>query len=272
MRVQSYRGQGQGQGLTSRPSSLAITKANLVLVVSGNVLDVVHGLRHVIKVGVGGIVDVLALPVGESVGQQVGHAALDDGVGRAVVELVPAVDRADLDVVEGLLDLLDPLQQLVGRQGPPVQTLGANRDGTHDVFVPGHGRVEGLEVLVERFFRVGPSNTTLGLIVQLEWNVRSDSFDLTPLNWSQGGERHIPDSQNHLEALLLGGGNDVLGRVAVTGRVGANQRRQVLQRVKVLFEILGALAAAVCVLVPQSESEHSGVLVEGQSRHGGQQE
>lgn len=74
----------------------------------------VHGLRHVVKVGVGGIVDVLALPVGETVGQQVGYTSLDDRVGRAVVELVPAVDGAHLHLGEGLLDLLDTAKERGG--------------------------------------------------------------------------------------------------------------------------------------------------------------
>lgn len=82
---------------------------------------------------------------------------------------------------------------------------------------------------------------------------------------------YIPDTQHNLESLLLGCGNDVLGGVAVARRVRADQRRQVLQRVKVFQVVVGGLAAAVGVLVTQRETQQTTVLVQGSSGQRGQQ-
>lgn len=131
-----------------RPASLAVAKADLV-VITRNLLDVFHGLRHVVEVGVGSIVDVLALPVRETVGEKVVYAALDDGVRSTVGELVPAVDRANLRLGECLLNLLNAVQEVVGTQTATVETFGTNSDRTDDVLVSGHARLQRSEVLVE---------------------------------------------------------------------------------------------------------------------------
>lgn len=53
--------------LTGRPAALAVAKSDFLRIVAGNLLDVGLGLCHVIEVGSSGIVDVLALPVRETV-------------------------------------------------------------------------------------------------------------------------------------------------------------------------------------------------------------
>jgi hypothetical protein len=55
--------------LTCGPSGLTVAEANLVCIRAGNFLYVAQSLSHVIKVCVGGIAQLLALPVGEAVGQ-----------------------------------------------------------------------------------------------------------------------------------------------------------------------------------------------------------
>lgn len=54
---------------TSRPASLAVGKADVLSVVTSDLLDVVQGRRHVVKVGVVGLVDGVTLPVCETVGE-----------------------------------------------------------------------------------------------------------------------------------------------------------------------------------------------------------
>lgn len=56
-------------GHTSGPASLAVGKANVLSVVTSDLLDVVQGRRHVVKVGVVGLVDGVTLPVCETVGK-----------------------------------------------------------------------------------------------------------------------------------------------------------------------------------------------------------
>lgn len=59
----------KGAKLTCGPSGLTVAKANLVCIRAGNLLNVAQSLSHVIKVGVSSIAQLLALPVGEAVGQ-----------------------------------------------------------------------------------------------------------------------------------------------------------------------------------------------------------
>lgn len=85
----------------------------------------------------------------------------DDGVRCAIVELVPAVDNANAQLGELLLNLLDPVQELVGTQGTPVKTFRADGNRTDDFLVPRHSRLEDIEVLVERLIIVGPVTDTI---------------------------------------------------------------------------------------------------------------
>lgn len=55
--------------LTGGPASFSISKADIARISSGNLLDMVLGLRHIRRVGIGSTVDVYILPIGESVGQ-----------------------------------------------------------------------------------------------------------------------------------------------------------------------------------------------------------
>lgn len=55
--------------LTGGPTSFSISKADIARISSGNLLDMLLGLRYVIEVGSGSIVDVYILPVGETIGQ-----------------------------------------------------------------------------------------------------------------------------------------------------------------------------------------------------------
>ena len=55
--------------LTGGPTSFSISKADIARISSGNLLDVLLGLRYVIEVGSRSTVDVYILPVGESIGQ-----------------------------------------------------------------------------------------------------------------------------------------------------------------------------------------------------------
>lgn len=55
--------------LTRRPAGLTIAEPDVLRVVARNLLNMGLRLGHVVEVGVGGIVDLLALPVREAVGQ-----------------------------------------------------------------------------------------------------------------------------------------------------------------------------------------------------------
>ena len=65
----------------------------------------------------------------------------------------------------------------------------------------------------------------------------------------------LPDSQNNLEALALGRGEDVLRSVALAAGVSADKGRQVLQVVKVELVVLGRLAVAIGELVTQRKAQ-----------------
>lgn len=54
---------------TGRPARLAVTKSDLLSIVTSDLFDTGLGLSHVIEVGGGGVGDILVLPVGKPVGQ-----------------------------------------------------------------------------------------------------------------------------------------------------------------------------------------------------------
>ena len=145
--------------LTGRPASLAVAKANILSVVTSNVLDVIHRLGHVIEVGVAGVIDALVLPVGKAVCEarridmsvqmlrttinrkialQVIDTTGNDGVSTAIIELVPAVHHANTQLGELVLDLVDPVQELVGTQATAVKAFGANGNRTNGLLVSRH--------------------------------------------------------------------------------------------------------------------------------------
>lgn len=57
--------------LTRGPASFTSGELNLIRLVAGDLLDVVQGLEHIIEIGVGGIVELLALPVREAIGEAI---------------------------------------------------------------------------------------------------------------------------------------------------------------------------------------------------------
>jgi hypothetical protein len=78
----------------------------------------------------------------------------------------------------------------------------------------------------------------------------------------------VPDTQDNLEVLGLGGREDLFGSVALAAGVGADQGGQVLQGLKVLLVILGGLAVSAGQLVAEGESEGtSGCDGRGRGQH-----
>ena len=55
----------------------------------------VECLHHIVEIGVRGILDVLTLPVGESVHKEKLDATLDEWISSAISKLVPAVGRSN---------------------------------------------------------------------------------------------------------------------------------------------------------------------------------
>ena len=119
----------------------------------------IHRLGHVIEVGVVGVVDALVLPVGKAVCEarridmsvqmlrttinrkialQVIDTTGNDGVSTAIIELVPAVHRANTQLGELVLDLVDPVQELIGTQAAAVKAFGTNGDRPDGLLVSRH--------------------------------------------------------------------------------------------------------------------------------------
>lgn len=139
----------------------------------------IHCLGHVIEVGVAGVVDALVLPVGKTICEakkvdmlaqiletntprkialQVIDTTGNDGVSSAIIELVPAVHRANAQLGELVLDLVDPVQELIGTQAITVEAFGANGDRTNGLLVSRHRFLERAEVLVERLVIIRPTS------------------------------------------------------------------------------------------------------------------
>ena len=118
-------------------------------------------LIHIVEVGPRRVPVAGALPERKRVDEQDVDAAVD-GVGGAVVELVPRVGGADLDARRQLaLDRVDLVGQLRAREVAPVQRLGADGHGVDLVGVLGGYRGDGREVVVEGLFDVGPKGDGL---------------------------------------------------------------------------------------------------------------
>lgn len=212
------------------------------------------GARHVTEVGLVGLVGRGTLPVGEGVGQHVGHHGVLHGVGgeevvgSAVGELVPAVGGTDGGAGEVLPHGADVVVELGAGQVAAVEGLGTDGDGLDDAFGSGHGLSQSRKVLLEG----GIVGAHVALVLGADpkkWN-RSDMSKLLPST-----EKDLPDTKDNLEALVLGGRQDVLSTVTFGGRVGADEGSQVLQVVKVGLVVAGGLAAAIGSLVTEREAQ-----------------
>lgn len=94
--------------------------------------------------------------MGEQGDSHVVHTTLDDGIGRAIRDLVPAVHESNSDLRELVLDLLNSLEQIIGGEALSVKDLGTDCDGIDDIFVSVDGCLQGGEVLVEGLIVIGP--------------------------------------------------------------------------------------------------------------------
>lgn len=155
--------------------------------------------------------------------------------------------------------MLDAVQELFGSQATTVENLGTNGDRTNDILVSVNGRLEGVEVFVERLVIVGPEARV----------------SLTALRMSDR-TKGIPDTEHNLESLLLRSRNDILSSVAVASGVGADKRRHTLDSVKVGLVVGGCLAAPIGVLVTQSQTQQTTAVIAGsgsrQSRQQGRKQ
>jgi hypothetical protein len=88
---------------------------------------------------------------------QVSDTTLDDGIGRAISKLVPAVHRSDGNLGKLLLNLLNSAKQSLGSETLSVENFGADGDGVNNILVSGDRCFQGGEVLVERLIVIGPT-------------------------------------------------------------------------------------------------------------------
>ena len=106
----------------------------------------------------GGILAGRTLPEGEGVDHD-DVGGTNDGVTGTVGELVPGVRSADLDALGQLaLDSADLLLQLRAGEVASVQGLGADGDSINGASIRAGDVGDGLEVLLERFLNVGPTD------------------------------------------------------------------------------------------------------------------
>lgn len=205
----------------SGPASLAVPELEAVERAS-DVLNVAESLLDVVEVGLGrAIADVVTLPVGEGVGHEQLHAALDDGIGSAVGVLVPGVRGADKGAGQRVGDVVDLLEELLAGEVAAVQGLGADSDGVDLVLVLRNILGQSVLVGVEALLNIGP------------------------------------DTEDDLEALGLGRGQDLLSVVAVAGSVAADDLAAGLlgDDLEVLLVVGLVLASTVGELGAQGETE-----------------
>lgn len=89
----------------------------------------------------------------------------NDGVSTAIIELVPAVHHANAQLGELVLDLVDPVQELIGTQAIAVKAFGTNGDRTNGLLVSRNRGLERIEVLVERLVVIRPrSHKSVSLV------------------------------------------------------------------------------------------------------------
>lgn len=88
---------------------------------------------------------------------QISDTTLNDGIGRAISKLVPAVHHSNGNLGELLLDLLDSGEQSLGGETLPVEHFGADGDGVNNLLVSGDRFFQGIEVVGERLIVIGPT-------------------------------------------------------------------------------------------------------------------
>lgn len=81
---------------------------------------------------------------------------LEQGIGSSVVDLIPAVDKADIDLGDLLLDGVDFVKKGLGGHASAEEHLGSNSDGPDGVLITGYTALQCSEVLIERVVGVGP--------------------------------------------------------------------------------------------------------------------
>jgi hypothetical protein len=205
----------------SGPASLAVPELKAIERAS-DLLDVAEGLLDIVEVSLSrAVANIVALPVGESVGHEQLHAALDEGVSGAVGILVPAVRGADKSARQRFAYIVDLLEELLASEVAAVKRLRTDGNGVDLVLVLGHVGGESLLVRGKALLSIGP------------------------------------DTEDDLESLALGRGQNLLGGVAVAGSVAADDLAAGVggNGVEVLFVVGLVLAGAVGVFGAQGEAE-----------------
>ena len=194
-------------------------------------------LHDVVEEAGGGVAVGLTLPVREAVGEENIDAAGDQGIGSSVLVFVPAVSGSDLEAGDGLLDLVDSLQEFGAGEVAAVERLGSNGDGVDLVLVVGSVLDEGSLILCQGIVVIGPVS-----LVGTE---------------TQRFVNSIPDTQNDLEPSSLRGRENLLGSVALGSRVGANNLAALdsADCLEVGCPVGLELAGAIALLVTEGEAQ-----------------
>lgn len=154
------------------PAGLTGDNVDLVGVVAGNLLNVLHSADHVIEVGLVGLVGSSTLPVSKGVGQAMTGSVLahgvpvvlfhsnlhifhdgllgEEGVASAVGELVPALGGADKDTLGHVIhNVTDISVKLGSGQVTAVESLGSDGNGVNDIPITGDGLLDGGPIFLE---------------------------------------------------------------------------------------------------------------------------
>lgn len=86
---------------------------------------------------------------------------LEQWISSPIVELVPAVDEADGDLGELLLDCVDFVEKCLCGEAAAVKHLGTNSNGADSVLVAMHAVLQSIKILLEGGIRIGPINGVL---------------------------------------------------------------------------------------------------------------
>lgn len=154
------------------PAGLTGNNVDLVGVVAGDLLDVLHGAGHVIEVGLVGLVGGSTLPVSKGVGQATERVSIsaqscrfllhfhlhichngllgEQGVASAVSKLVPALGGADKDTLGHIIhNVADVSVELGSSQVTTVESLGPDGDRMDDILVTGNGLLDSGPISLE---------------------------------------------------------------------------------------------------------------------------
>ena len=154
------------------PAGLTGDNVDLVGVVAGDLLDVLHGAGHVIEVGLVGLVGGSTLPVSKGVGQATERVSIsgqscrfllhfhlhichngllgEQGVASAVSKLIPALGGADKDSLRHIIHhMADISVELGSGQVTTVESLGSDGDRMDDVLITGDGLLDSSPVSLE---------------------------------------------------------------------------------------------------------------------------